>query len=469
MAALIWLGLKAFVFALILTPIVRDIFSVYGIVDQPDSTRKAHLYAIPRVGGIAIAISYVLASYLTPVSQLGGGSLVTRLLPSMSVIFMVGLIDDFVGLKPWQKLTGQTVAAGMAYWAGVRVLYVAGHSARNWSSLLLTIVWLLACTNALNLVDGLDGLAAGIGFLSTLTIFIGAITKHDTALCIATLPLAGCLAAFLCYNFNPATIFLGDCGSLLTGFLLGCYGAIWGQKSLTLLGMMAPLMTLSLPLLDIILSILRRILRSKPVFGADRGHIHHRLIDRGLSPRRVALIIYGVCGVVAAFALLQSLTRSRYLAVLIAVLFVLVIWMGIRYLGYSEFILAGRVLRIGSFQRAMDAEIALESFTNALVAADSLDACWTAIRRHYATLGFSAAHLQLNGVVYRDWEAHVAAPEYWTIRIPLAGNGFIELARDFRAKEARAMIAPLADLLHRALARPFEEKLSQGAVGGSKL
>jgi hypothetical protein len=117
----------------------------------------------------------------------------------------------------------------------------------------------------------------------------------------------------------------------------------------------------------------------------------------------------------------------------------------------------------------MDAEIALESFTNALVAADSLDACWTAIRRHYATLGFSAAHLQLNGVVYRDWEAHVAAPEYWTIRIPLAGNGFIELARDFRAKEARAMIAPLADLLHRALARPFEEKLSQGAVGGSKL
>jgi UDP-GlcNAc:undecaprenyl-phosphate/decaprenyl-phosphate GlcNAc-1-phosphate transferase len=458
MADLIWLGLRAFVFALILTPIVRDLFCIYQIVDRPDSTRKMHPYPTPRVGGIAIAISYLLASYLTPVSQPDGMSLVQRLLPSISVIFTVGLIDDFVGLRPWQKLAGQTVAALMAYWAGVHVLFVRGLATDNWLGLPVTIVWLLACTNAFNLVDGLDGLAAGIGFLSTLTILIGSIAQHNTALCIATLPLAGCLAAFLCYNFNPATIFLGDCGSLLIGFLLGCYGAIWTEKSLTLLGMLAPFMAFSLPLLDVVLSVLRRFLRSKPLFGADRGHIHHRLIDLGLSPRRVVLLIYGMCGIVAAFALVQSLTQNRYVALLIAVLFTSVSWAGIRYLGYSEFSLASRVLRVGSLQRLLGAEFAVDSFARALQEADSPEACWSVIRHHYLDLGFKAAHLQINGVDYRDGESKVAEPECWTVRIPLSANGFIELAREFRNEEGHSTIAQVANVLRRTVPDRLEGK-----------
>jgi UDP-N-acetylmuramyl pentapeptide phosphotransferase/UDP-N-acetylglucosamine-1-phosphate transferase len=289
MGTLIWLGLRAFAFSLILTPIIRDIFRVFELVDRPDSRRKTHAFPVPRVGGIAVLISYLLASYFTPALRADSSlSLVARLLPAILIIFTTGLIDDFVALKPWQKLVAETAAAALAYWAGARVGNVAGQPTLGWWSFLITIVWLVACTNAFNLVDGLDGLAAGIGLVSTLTIFVGALVEGNTALCIATLPLAGCLLAFLCFNFNPATIFLGDCGSLLVGFLLGCYGVVWSQKSLTMFGMTAPLIVLSVPLLDVGLSIFRRILRRQPIFSADRSHIHHRLIDRGLSQRQLS-------------------------------------------------------------------------------------------------------------------------------------------------------------------------------------
>jgi UDP-GlcNAc:undecaprenyl-phosphate GlcNAc-1-phosphate transferase len=127
-------------------------------------------------------------------------------------------------------------------------------------------------------------------------------------------PLAGALLGFLRYNFNPASIFLGDCGSLTIGFLLGCYGIIWSQKSATMLGMTAPLMALAIPLLDTGLAIGRRFLRHQPIFGADRNHIHHQLLDRGLSPRRVALILYGVGGIAAVFSLMQSMYHNRFSA-----------------------------------------------------------------------------------------------------------------------------------------------------------
>jgi UDP-GlcNAc:undecaprenyl-phosphate/decaprenyl-phosphate GlcNAc-1-phosphate transferase len=178
----------------------------------------------------------------------------------------------------------------------VRIVSIGGAPTDAWWNVPLTILWLLACMNAFNLVDGLDGLAVGVGLFATLTVFTAAMMQHNMVLAVATFPLAGALLAFLCYNFNPATIFLGDSGSLLIGFLLGCYAAIWSNKSATLLGMTAPLMALSIPLLDVALAIVRRFLRRQPIFAADRGHIHHRLLDRGFTPRRVVLMLYGLCG-----------------------------------------------------------------------------------------------------------------------------------------------------------------------------
>jgi UDP-GlcNAc:undecaprenyl-phosphate GlcNAc-1-phosphate transferase len=465
MGTLTWLGLRAFVFSLILTPIIRDIFRVFELVDRPDSSRKTHSYPIPRVGGIAVLISYLLASFFTPASRADSSlSLVARLLPAILIVFTTGLIDDFVDLKPWQKLTAETVAAALAYWAGARVVTVVGQPTLGWWSFLITIFWLVACTNAFNLVDGLDGLAAGIGLVSTLTIFVGALAEGSTALCIATLPLAGCLLAFLCFNFNPATIFLGDCGSLLVGFLLGCYGVVWSQKSLTMFGMTAPLIVLSVPLLDVGLSIFRRILRRQPILSADRGHIHHRLIDRGLSQRRVVLIIYGVCGFAAVLALLQRYTSSYYLSLLVVLALVFVAWIGIGYLRYSEITIIGRIFRARTIQGVFDAQLGIERFAVALFGAQTVEECWEIIRRYYPNLGFAAVRLQANGVLYRDWPSHVIERDCWTVRIPFGDRNFIELARPFGSEDLSSTAAPIANMLHQALAKHLMETSREADV-----
>src|SRR5581483_11066131 len=168
------------------------------------------------------------------------------------------------------------------------------HPVLDWVGIPLTVVWLLGCTTAITLIDGVDGLAAGGGQFATITTTAIALVQHNPQLAFATVPLAGALLAFLRYNFSRATVFLGDCGSLLIGFLLGCYGTVWSYKSATLVGMTAPLIVLAIPLLDTTLAVGRRLLLGKPVFGADRGHIHHRLLDRGLTPRGVAIALYMV-------------------------------------------------------------------------------------------------------------------------------------------------------------------------------
>ena len=461
METLIWLGLGAFLFSLILTPIIRDIFRLYGIVDRPDTLRKSHPHPIPRVGGTGIAISYALSLYLVSLrphafdnSQF---SLVQALLPSAALVFVIGLIDDFSGLRPWQKLVGQVAAASMAYGAGVRIVALAGHPTSHWLSFVVTIAWLVACTNAFNLIDGLDGLAAGIGFFATLTIFIAALLQHNTALVSATLPMAGCLLGFLCYNFSPATVFLGDCGSLLIGFLLGCYGVIWTNKSFTVLGMTAPLIAFSLPLLDVLLAVARRLVRRQSVFAADRGHIHHRLIDRGLTPRRVVLIIYAICAAAAAFSLLQAFVRNTYIALLVVLVVASAIWAGVRYLRYSELTFAGSLLSAGLFRRSLDVKLALESFAAALAAATTVEDCWEVIRARYAKLSFAAVHLRINGVSYRDWPEGLSEMEHWTIRIPLSEVDYIELAHRFRSDDMPNIIAPAVDLLRYTLVEHVEE------------
>ena len=179
-------------------------------------------------------------------------------------------------------------------------------------------------------------------------------------------------------QLQPGDYFSGRFRRLLIGFLLGCYAAIWGNKSATLLGMTAPLMALSIPLLDVALAIVRRFLRRQPIFAADRGHIHHQLLDRGLTPRRVVLVLYGLCGLAAAFSLLQGVVHSFAGALML--LFGVFMLLGIQYLGYAEFDLAGRLLFSGEFQRTVGAQLDLRKFHAALAAAATPAACWEVIR-----------------------------------------------------------------------------------------
>ena len=179
---------------------------------------------------------------------------------------LLGLLDDLFHLRPWQKLFGELLAAGVAYGFGLHVEGLAGYAAASWLSLPLTVLWLVLCTNAFNLIDGMDGLATGAGLFATLTIVLAAVLQTNTSLALAAVPLVGALLGFLRYNFNPATVFLGDSGSLLIGFLLGCFGVVWSLKTATIFGIVAPVMAMCVPLLDVVLSVARRFHKGAPRF-----------------------------------------------------------------------------------------------------------------------------------------------------------------------------------------------------------
>jgi UDP-GlcNAc:undecaprenyl-phosphate GlcNAc-1-phosphate transferase len=387
------------------------------------------------------------------------------------LIFLTGLLDDLIGLKPWQKILEQLTAAVMAYLGGVQVHLFQGVPGEVWLNALLTIVWLVGCTNAFNLIDGLDGLAAGVGLFATLTMLVAGLTHLNLDLAMVTLPLAAALLAFLRYNFNPASVFLGDCGSLTVGFLLGCFGAIWSHKSATLLGLTAPLIAMAIPLLDAALSIVRRFLRHQPIFGADRGHIHHRLLDRGLRPRSVALLIYAACGVTATFSLLQTSLHQQF-GGLIIVLFCIAVWIGIQNLGYVEFATARQMFTKGNFRRIIDSHTRLRVFEETLARSESLDDCWNAICTTCRSMGFSGVRMMLAGRLFEeDFSDDDATSNHWQLRVPIAPHQYINLRREFHEDwiSNPILVAAVADILSRLLKEKLQNWAEKKAMEASRM
>jgi UDP-GlcNAc:undecaprenyl-phosphate GlcNAc-1-phosphate transferase len=453
MYSLIFLAASSLLICLALTPPCRDLFLRAGLLDHPDQRRKTHACPVPRIGGIPIAIAYVGSFILLLLSPFNAGwvlgrhlPLVWKLLPAAGLIFTTGLLDDLVGLKSWQKLIGQVAAALCAYWGGVQVTGIAGHLTESWWSLPLTLVWLVGCANAFNLIDGVDGLATGLGLFATITSLIAALAQGNVALALAIVPLAGALLGFLRYNFNPASIFLGDSGSLLVGFLLGCYGVLWSQKSATFLAMTAPLMALAIPILDVCLSIARRFLRRAPIFGADRGHIHHRLLDRGLSPRRVALLLYAVGGLGTLFSVLVSVLNTR-LAVIILAMFCTATLIFVRNLKYVEFSVALNILLGGAVRRLLGAHILLRNLEASLAAASTPNDCWVAIRDACSHLGFHHVRVHLCGEVYQEQLDSDDGSAGWTVRIPLSEDDYVNCSRQVKCAVSATGAAAFADLL----------------------
>ncbi|MGB7549859.1 MAG: MraY family glycosyltransferase [Terracidiphilus sp.] len=430
MYSLLFLGFASFVLSLILTPLVRNLALRFGLVDLPDEYRKSHKVPVPRVGGIAILAATVGAYALLLLVGLSAGHIVRhglpfaiRLLPAVAVIFGVGLADDIFDLSAWIKLGAQIAAAMLAWEGGIRLDTISGHSFSGALSFVLTILWVVACSNALNLIDGVDGLAAGVGLFAIITTLIAGLLHGNMDLVFATAPLAGALLGFLRFNFNPASIFLGDCGSLTLGFLLGCYGIVWSEKSPTLLGMTAPLLALSVPLLDAGISIGRRFLRQQPIFRGDRSHIHHKLLSRGLTPRRVVLLLYGFCGLAAAASLMITATHQKYQGFVI-VLVCLAAWLGLQHLGYNEFAVAGRLAVDGSFRRLLNAQFVLIGFEEELASAATLQQCWEILCKACPQFGFIGSKLRLDGI-----ECSGSPTGGWYVRIEFPGHGYINLMR----------------------------------------
>ena len=459
MFLILTLGVLAVVLALVLTPLVRDYIGQWGFLDHPDGVRKKHAAPIPRVGGIAIVLSYIITFVIALALPFTYTNHLHRALPDIlpltlvgSVVFLTGVLDDLVGLAAWQKLIGITCASVLAYFAGIHVdiHLLRGIPGWPWLGFALTVVWLVGCTNAFNLIDGMDGLAAGVGLLASVTMLVAALTQSNLPLALATMPLAGCLLGFLRYNFNGASVFLGDSGSLLIGFMLGCYGALWSEKSVTLVALTVPLLAVAIPLIDVVLSIVRRFLRNRPIFEADRGHIHHRLLDRGLSPKNAVLTIYGVCAVVAVLSLLASALHNQFSG-LIVLVFGGAIWVGIRQLDYAEFASASRMFLGGKFRRIIDVETRMADFESSLSKAVSVEDCWEQMRSGSQSFGFQEVRMNLCGRYFEQTCPDPAKPR-WQLRIPLSDSQYVNFARDFESDMNPLVLGAFVEAVQRGLA-----------------
>ena len=456
MLALIALGSISLILCFLLTPLCRDLSLRLKLVDMPDSKRKHHKKPVPRIGGLPIALSYVGALGLMLAFAPSKASIAIQhphllfaLLPAAGAVFVTGLIDDIVGLKPWQKLLGQIAGATWAVAAGAHITFLDGHQYSPFFAFPFSVLWLLACANAFNLIDGMDGLASGVGLFATSTALLAATLQGNWGLAMATVPLVGCLIAFLCYNFSPASIFLGDSGSLTIGFLLGCFGIIWTQKSATFLGLLAPAMALALPLFDVLLAILRRYLNKQPIFEADRAHIHHRLLAYGLHPRMVTFILYAACGVAATLSLLQS-KFSNHLGGPIVLLFCVLAFVGVKKLRYEEFSTALGVLRRGGLVHVLQHEVYLKSLESALLEAKTRAECWNIIRNACKDLHFSSAYLVLEGDVFQEVFEPRNVESAWIFSKSLGRRGSLKLTRAMH-NESQSLMTSFFLVLQRCI------------------
>ena len=433
MYSLGFLTLTALLLCYALTPLWCSALQRMNLLDRPGG-RHRHSCSVPRLGGVPVAFAYFAAVGIWLATPLTAGEFVQpllpmfgRLAPALAVILAVGIIDDLFSLKPGWKLAGQLAAASLAFSVGVRIVKIAGVGLPGWTALPITLLWLVACSNAFNLIDGVDGLAAGAALISTCTIFVSASLMGNVPLALLAAPLAGSLAGFLRYNFNPATIFLGDSGSLFLGFLLGTYGVVWSQKSAAILGMTAPLMVMAVPLLDVALSIARRFLSGTPIFQGDHRHIHHRLLDRGLSPRKVALLLYACCGVAALLSLVISTVDNRYSGLVVA-LFCGLLWVAVRKLNYGEFRAAQTVIRSGGWRRLVAQQISLQELEQRLAACDSAEMLRAELFNGLRKLGFQTVAGNVLGEGLDDFGAPRDVPAAVEVLLRWGGGGWLLLA-----------------------------------------
>lgn len=347
---LLFLGtfLSSLLLSFVFTKIVRDIAVRKRWLSAPAGYRHLHNEAIPRLGGVAIVFSFLIATVMAILAdKLGIHSArsfslapLATILPPAILIFFLGIYDDRRDASPLLKFSVQAVSGGMLFAGGLRIFALpvlfGTHRFSSITGLVLTIVWVIAITNAFSLIDGLDGLAAGSALFSTLVVFVVALLGNMSLISLVALALAGTIVGFLRYNFNPATIFLGDCGSLFIGFMLSALALYGSQKTPTIVAVAIPMVSFGLPILETSLSVLRRLISGRPVFTADREHIHHKLLQRGMSHRQVVIVLYGVSAIFALLSLFLLWPTGSTLGLVLAVLGI-GIWMGVQHLGYLEF------------------------------------------------------------------------------------------------------------------------------------
>ena len=365
---------------------------------------------IPRLGGVAVMAAIlcslgaaVLLRNMVADRLLDVGLSGLALAAACFAVFLIGLYDDLKGARPWHKLAVQTAAALALYASGFRIDILSNpftHTplALGWFGLPLTVLWLAAISNAFNLIDGLDGLAAGVGMFAGVALFLLAALGINVFVAAVAAAIAGGLLGFLPHNFHPAKIYLGDSGSLTVGLALGALSIVSEQKGPVMVTMAIPLLIFGLPLLEVAVTTLRRLLSGHPLFGRDEDHLHHRLLKVGVAKRLAVFVLY----VLAALFALSSILLVNYsgsVAPLIAVICGALAWIVVAQMRYPEFSELDTHIRlaISSQPAILRNQIAIRKAAAELEEASSAPEVWACLCRLLDQLGFSEARCVLLG------------------------------------------------------------------------
>jgi len=288
--ALMGFGLAAAI-VWVLTPAVSELARRMGVMDEPEA-RKIHAYPTPRLGGIALFVGVIVPALLLLSSEPANRGI----LLGAALVVVVGALDDFRDTPPMFKFAGQLVAASILVYFGVMVetlsIPLVGILSLGWAAIPVSLLWVIAIMNIVNFIDGMDGLAAGVCGISAITFAVIALSLGRFDMGILAAVVAGSTIGFLWHNFHPASIFMGDSGSLLLGYLLAAVSLQGFLKGVATVALLIPLLVLSIPIFDTGFAILRRVKNRQPIYLADRGHIHHRFTNLGYSHRKTVIIIY---------------------------------------------------------------------------------------------------------------------------------------------------------------------------------
>lgn len=450
------------VLSALLTRQLRNAARRNGWGCSPVRDRDVHTCLMPRIGGIGVYLAVVITvGFALLISQATGNKpdfslfQLVWILGCGTLVFLLGLLDDLKNLSPYAKFSVQILAGALLYFGGLRISVIpilfGPKVLGTFISLPITILWVLLISNAFNLIDGLDGLSAGSALFSTVVVFVVSLFNGNILVSVLAAALAGALIGFLRYNFNPATIFLGDCGSLFLGFMLSALSIAGTQKDTTLVAVTIPLVSFGLPLIDTALAVLRRFLSGQSLFSADRNHIHHRLLQMGFSHRQVVIILYGVSAALGLLSLLMLDDGGSSLGVVLVIVGFGIIF-GVQHLGYHEFAELRRAAERTIAQKDMIANnLAIRRACEELLRVKRLPEISSILKTAFSENDFDELDLKLNapiatlqeisepfeedfdGTLHFRWsKAHDhyghTLSSAWTLKIELA-HGNLSLSR----------------------------------------
>lgn len=480
MSDLFSIPILAFLASLVMTPVVRRLAEYFGIVDRPDLHRKIHEKAVPLCGGVALLFAVLVAvGAATALPNALTAELVDHrtsmlgLLAAALVLCVVGIIDDWMSLTGKQKLLGQSVAVSILIWSGFTIesvrIFGWDLNLAGFLWLPLTYVWLLGAINSLNLIDGVDGLATTVGIILCSTLSMMALHNGYPVEAVLALAMVGALVGFLYFNFPPATIFLGDAGSMLIGLTAGALAIRCSLKGPATVSLAAPLAVWAIPFFDTAVAILRRKLTGRSIYTTDRGHLHHCVLRRSSSSWRAVSWIAILCMVTSAGALATTYWNHEVYA-LITVMGVVATLVATGIFGQAEVLLLSNSLRAAgaSLWKRSNREDLSSELRVRLQGTRNWDQVFEQVRASAELLGFASVRLDVNLPFLHEgyhaaWQRKepVRRDYVWQVVLPLlVGSksiGRVELSGDRQMDaEIHAWLAQIAELLESIEGRMME-------------